>query len=262
MKKQEFEDLKTAALLIKFAYSAKSPGDRATIGLTLGSQGWRCLEWFGDPGGRGVQLFTALHGDSLWVAIPGTNHPDDWVDYNLCVGNPSITGFSGVFRKGFHVAAMEAWKMLVARNLLDLIRFGRGRVIIAGHSLGGPIAGGISARLAASLSYNDRRKVNPITLTSPRFCDAEAAVELARVFPSGRRYRLSADVVPDLVAGWPGPWRHAFSPETLRSDGTTSAAYPRARELWRALWRPGFNLIADHSIESWVDWCSARTRRA
>jgi len=260
MTKPEFDDLSTAASLIQLAYSAKTTTDRARVAVTLNAQRWRGLEWFGDPSGRGVQFFTARLGDVLWVPIPGTNHSDDWKDYNLKPGCVTPLGVRGVFREGFDIAAWDAWKMLLERDFLDLVRFGSKRVILVGHSLAGPIVGGLAARLKGVLAYSDRQKVTPITLASPRFCDGEAVVELERFFPSARRYRLGADLVPDLVAGWPAPWRHVWPLVTLQADATTSTKYPRAKELWRAMRRPKLNLVSDHGISEWVDWCAMRKR--
>ena len=87
-----------------------------------------------------TMAFTADEiGDTLWLAIRGSDHYQDWLKYNLKRGWVDWGG--GRVLEGFRKAWRDIADMVLARS--DGFRVARGefaKVHLCGHSLGGAVA--------------------------------------------------------------------------------------------------------------------------
>jgi hypothetical protein len=136
-------------------------------------------------------------GDEFVVAIPGTTDLQGWLDdFSIW---PRVFPTIGTYHEGF-----GKWGLALAQLVLPAVG-ASGRLVIAGHSLGGALA----LVLAACSAARKRPPARVLTFGCPRgaFMGNMVAGPLVRSALEAVEYRNWGDPIPD-VPPWP-TWKHA-----------------------------------------------------
>jgi len=192
------------------------------------------------------------------VVFPGTNELADWRT-NLRVRPVEHVGLPGKWHEGFMTSAVD----ILDHVVLPFLSRTQGPILIGGHSLGGALAGCLSALLA--VRSHGEHVSDVTTWAAPRFTTGPGSAFL-EVYYGGRATRIFAgfDIVPHLVPA--GilflRYRHAFPLLYLGTGGKLSTAYTlrtRLRELVLALSTRGLQVIGHHLFAHYLTW--TRTER-
>lgn len=191
------------------------------------------------------------------IIVPGTNELTDWPT-NMDGALEELEGFPGRFRRGFLRGALALHDLAAGLALREWglnLYAGHVEVVAIGHSLGGALVGPLGAILALRYGHGSAPDWirGLLTISAPRYCDADAAEKLTEFYPSpiGQRMSVGVDLVPHAVLRVLGR-RHALDGVHIGSDGRLR---PRGRigaEIWGALREPGFQPLSHHSIDKTI----------
>jgi hypothetical protein len=138
-------------------------------------------------------------GDEFVVACPGTTDLAGWLDdFSIW---PTSFPVIGPYHTGFGLWGLRLWALVNSALPVG------GRLIFAGHSLGGQLALVLAASCAAAMNKHAPMRV--VTFGCPRgaFGLNLVAGPLARTALELVEYRNYGDPIPD-VPPWP-MWKHA-----------------------------------------------------